>query len=232
MNACVVDAAGAAPMAVDPLVKRLMSTGALNVLSDAIFETASGTSGALCDFQAGWHRTIAERQHMCDTIDATDMEVEDVLCCGLPRINSASVEPEAAELCARLRCGNLEEAFDEGAEDAAVSGEHPAEGMPLVTVQALREALLDTMQPTQKACGPAPVPDVAPSGLSMGAVGGIFSLNELQMTALSILALAVGRSMLRDLGGADTDAPALGSIGMHAENVSGTGGPLSAAGQL
>lgn len=207
--------------AVDPLVTHFLATGALGLLSGAICKAAAAPFDTADDLMSGWRGMLAAADPSMDKTYHPGKHADDTSCSGMPRIDHLSVDKEAAEMCARLRLGELDSASGDCGEDTDADGGSTSSGKPRITVQALREALCDTLPPATSASAPAPIPAAAPAGLSIGAVGGIFSLNELQLMAFSILALAVGRSMLRDLGGADEDLAAGSRPGLDGDCQNG-----------
>lgn len=218
------DVQNASQLPKDPLVVRLPSSGALGLLSSALCRAAAAFLCVASKAALGWSGMIQSGQGL--DVDAADVTTADapppVSSCD--RIDPAVVEKETAALCSRIRSGEVLDEVGDGTCEAADDSSGDPTFSCCVTVETLADALADVTQPLRVAGVSAEIPVDPPPCLSIGAVGSVFSLNELQKTAFSILALALGRSMMRDLS--ETDMEEVSRPGMSAPAASTSGSQL------
>ena len=193
----------------EPAVARLVATGALRFLQDALCRGVSSFVGSL--FSSGG-----------DFVEAGVLQSDEVDGpaggSGMPcassalRVSPAIVEKEAAAMCAKVRNGEDMGVVDESSPSRAAGGVGGDGKAPYMSVEALAAALCDVQMPTKAGSRKAGIPEVVPPGLSIGEVGAMFSLNKLQMGAFSLIPLSVGRSMLRDLEAVSADGATPGHL--------------------
>lgn len=218
----------------DPLVLRFFATGAIGILSDAVCRGAAIVGQVASAAASAWTRMVSAVANEHATGHAPVDESTQAVSCVLDRINSSVVEKQAAELCARIRAGGDETGKADCAEEAGVGCNGVGDSTGRTTVEALRAALEDVRMRDVPAGFVARDVEAVPRGLSIGSVGSIFTLNRLQMTAFTILALAIGRSMVQDLEEARCDDASMGVRGTSSKKQpdSGRDGDVWSAGQL
>lgn len=189
----------------EPLVHRVVSTGALGLLSSAVCRAAAAFARVASLEASRWSSMVKSSNNAVMDSVGSSFGSEEAPTGVRERIDPNAVEKEAAALCARIRAGDGPADDGDAMVDGSTVGINEAAVAPQVTVEALDAALRDVIPPVTALVRAAAIPTEAPPCLSIGAIGGIFSLNTLQMTAFSVLALALGKSMRRDLAESDIE---------------------------